>query len=119
MLLSLVHGVTHLVLPVTVHGWQYGFAIVVLFMAPLAGVVLIIYDRSVTGGILLAIAGMAALAFELLYHFIIMNPDHVATIATGQLVFATTAVLTTIGDGVLIAVAGWFLAYTVRTEFAG
>lgn len=116
LLLSLVHGVVHLTVPVTIHGWQYGYTVVVVVLAPIFGVLLISRDRPIAGGLLVVISGIAAFTFEGLYHFVVVNPDRVATVTTGQTVFTMTAWFTTIGDVVLVTVTVWFLADAIPSH---
>jgi len=80
------HGFAHGRIPVPLATWQQGYAAVVLVGLPLAG-------------------GLGALGFELLAHFIVANPDHVASVDAGRALFAGTAGLSVIGDAVLAAAA--------------
>ncbi len=105
--LSVAHGVTHVTVPVHIPGWQFGYAVVVILLAPVVGVALLAAGRMDAGLRLVLLAGVAALAFEGLLHFVVVNPDHVSTVGIGATVFATTAALTTVGDAFLVAVAGW------------
>ena len=106
---SVVHGLVHLAIPVHVHGWQYGYTATVILLAPIVGITLITRSRASAGGWLLILSGVAAFAFEGLYHFAIANPDHVTAVTNGRVPFTQTAVLTTIGDATLVAVSAWFL----------
>lgn len=53
VLLSLLHGVAHLTIPVAVRDWQYGYAAVVIVIAPLVGAGLVAKGRTGTGAWLL------------------------------------------------------------------
>lgn len=109
MLASAIHGWAHATIPVDIPGWQLGAAIFLLFVLLLSGLVLLATGRRVTGLGTLFGAGLAGLAFEGLFHFVVENPDHVSTVEHGQTLFANTALLSTAGNGVLAIAAAWFL----------
>lgn len=106
---SVIHGIVHLAIPVRVAGWQYGYAVVVILSVPIIGAVLVHRGRTTAGSLVLFLAGLAALAFEGLYHFVLTNPDHVTAVERGRALFAFSAILTTVGDAILVAVSAWFL----------
>ena len=60
------------------------------------------------GGAVLLAAGLAALGFEAVFHFVVSNPDHVATVDHGRALFTWTAALSTLGD-LALALAGALL----------
>lgn len=115
--LTLAHGLAHATVPVPVTEWQGVYSAVVLFAAPLAGALFVRRGRVRAGAWLVLVAAVGALAFEGLFHFLVANPDHVAAVGSGEfpfgsttaLAFGSTAVLTTVGDAVLVLVAGWAL----------
>ncbi|PSP90344.1 hypothetical protein BRC87_06000 [Halobacteriales archaeon QS_4_66_20] len=109
VVLSGVHGMAHATIPVAVPGWQYGYAAVVIFVAPVAGAALVVRNRPVLGGWLLVVSGLAALGFEGLAHFVVSNSDHVSAVESGRALFGSTAVLTTAGNALLLVAAAWFL----------
>lgn len=100
---------THATIPVHVPLWQYGFAAVVIFLGPVVGLALLRADRARAGLFVVLLAGLASLAFEGVFHFVIENADHVGTVERGRSIFTGTAILTTAGDLLLVLVAGWYL----------
>jgi hypothetical protein len=105
-----LHGWSHASIPVVVPAWQYAWAGVAVGIAPLAGAALVATGRVRRGAWLVLGAGVATLALELPFHFVVANPDHVGTVEQGQALFAGTAALSVAGDVLLVAVAGWCLA---------
>lgn len=110
--LTLGHGVTHLTAPVPIAGWQAALAGALLYAAPLLGVGLLLRGRTRQSGWLLLAGGFGGLAVEGLLHFAVPNPDNVAVAPTGGHAFATTAVLTTAGDGLVVLAGAWLLAHS-------
>lgn len=107
VLLTALHGVVHLVVPVHVQDWQYGYAVVVAVLVPAGGAALVARDSTAAGAVVLALSGVAALAFEGVAHFVVSNPDHVGTVEAGRTAFALTAAFSTAGDATLVAAALW------------
>lgn len=116
---SAVHGLVHLAIPVHVHGWQYGYAVAVVVAAPVVGVALLVRGRDTAGATLLLLSGVAALAFEARYHFVVANPDNVAAVESHRVLFGATATLTTAGDVALVAGAAWFLVRSLAVRRNG
>lgn len=106
---SLPHGAVHGWIPVHVAPGLLAAVAVTVFLVPLAGLGLVATGRSRSGAWVLVVAGLAAFAVEGGAHFVVANPDHVASVADGSAAFAATAVLTTAGDLLLAGVAGWVL----------
>lgn len=109
ILATSVHGTVHGVVPVHVHDWQYVFAAVVIVLAPLVGLLLVLRGRERSGGVTIACAALAAVAFESIFHFVVQNPDHVGTVVDGRATFEATALLSTAADLVVFLTATWFL----------
>lgn len=107
LLLHAAHGVVHEVIPVRIAAWQTGFVVGVIFLLPVVALLLIHQGRRRLGAGALVVAGVAALAFEATFHFVIETPDHVHAVADGDIAFVTTAVLTAIADVLLILVGTW------------
>lgn len=105
--LTLAHGWAHATIPVPYEDWQGVYAGVVLFLAPVAGVVALVVGRVRLACWFLVLAGVAGFAFEAAFHFLVAGPDHVGSVEHGTSLFASTAVLTTLGDAVLVAAGGW------------
>ena len=77
----------------------------VTVLAPIVGAVLISRGRLAAGGWPVVLSGLAALAFEGRYHFVV-NPDHVSAVTSGRGLFATTAALSIAGDAMLVTTSG-------------
>lgn len=106
---SLAHGLAHATIPVEDPAWRLALALVVLFVAPALGVTLLGLGRRVAAQWTLSLAGGAGLVFEGVLHFVVVNPDHVSAVETGHILFLNTAILTTAGDALLLAVAAGLL----------
>ncbi|WP_255151635.1 hypothetical protein [Halorarius halobius] len=102
--LTLGHGLAHFAIPVPVAHWQVAYTVVVLLAAPIVGVGLLLCGHSRAGAWLVLVAGPAAFAFEGALHFVVANPDHVATVDHGARLFTATALSTT-GSDALLALA--------------
>ena len=117
--LTLAHGWAHASIPVPYADWQGVYAGIVLFLVPVGGVLTVLGGRVRVGYWLVLVAGVGGVAFEGLFHFVVHSPDHVASVEGGAALFATTAVLTTLGDALLVAVAGWRLSWSELSRVAG
>lgn len=104
-----IHGWAHATIPVESPTWRLLLVVVLLFLAPILGAVLAASDRRRIGAWTLLLAGLGGLTLEGVLHFVVRNPDHVATVERGHALFANTAVLSTAGDALLVLGAGWVL----------
>lgn len=109
VVLTVGHGLAHLTIPVPIPDWQGAFAAFVLFAGPVAGAVLVARGRERIGLWLMLGAGLAALAFEGAFHFVLAGPDNVESVAHGHATFLSTATLSTVSDAVLVLAGGWAL----------
>lgn len=107
LLLTGLHGLVHGAIPVIPAGWTAAFAMVSLFVLPVTGAGLVLIGHHRIGGAVLFIAGIASFGFEGAAHFLIRNPDNVAQVADHHTSFEATAILTTMGNFLLV-VAAWF-----------
>ena len=92
---NLAHGRAHGELGVGLSEWQNIYVIAVILTAPLIAM-LLIWTRYARFGLLLLIISMAAsLIFGVIYHYVIVSPDHVSHLPPGaaQGVFRLTALL--------------------------
>jgi len=96
------HALAHVSLPVEIVGWQAAYAGVVLVAAPLVGVGLLARGRYRLAAWLVLGAGLAALGFEGVLHFVVAGPDNVASVTHGTELFRSTALATTAGDALLV-----------------
>lgn len=104
-----LHGVPHGLAPVDLHTWQWVFVAVVTNILPILGFVLVWrYQRTRFGAALFAVSMAAALAFGLIYHFVLENPDHVDSVVGvwGQ-PFLVTAVLVAATDLLGVLAGAW------------
>lgn len=106
LLLTVLHALVHAAIPVIPTGWTAAFAVVALYLLPVAGVGLAMRGRHRLAGAALLVAGIASAGFEGAFHFLLSNPDNVAQVATHHASFELTAILTTIGD-LLLLMAAW------------
>jgi len=113
LLLTGAHAVAHLSIPVPIPAWQAGYVAVALVGLPVVGAALAARGRVRTGALLVLAGGVAALGFEGAFHFLFETPDHVGNVADGAELFASTAVLSTASD-VLLVVTGGTVAWTHR-----
>lgn len=107
LLLTVLHGLVHVAIPVIPNGWIAAFAIVSLYLLPVAGTGLAVSGHQQVGAAVLLTAGIASFVFEGSFHFLISNPDHIAHVAAHHTSFGVTAALTTMGN-LLLVVAAWF-----------
>lgn len=105
VLLTVLHALVHVAIPVIPHDHVAAFATVSLYLLPAAGAGLAVRGYRRVGGAALFVGGVASFVFEGTFHFVIGNPDHVAHVASHHTLFGVTAVLTTVGDLLLIVAA--------------
>jgi hypothetical protein len=105
--LTVAHGIAHATIPVVVRDWQAAAVTVTVVVGPLVAVGLVARGCERVGLLIAALAGTGALAFEGLAHFVVDTSDHVGHVTDGAVLFVSTAGLSTFGDAVLVAVAGW------------
>lgn len=107
LLVHVAHGAVHGAIPVPTTGWRLAYVVVVVFLAPVAALTVAHRDRFAVGAAIATAAGGGAFAFEVVHHFLLANPDHVDHVSSGA--FAATAVLSTAGSLLLLAVGAWLL----------
>ena len=109
LLLTTIHGLIHLAIPIFLSGWIIAFSIGSLYILPLIGAGLVVTNYPRIGGTVLITAGIITLVFEGIFHFLLPNPDHIAHVSDHRVWFGTTGTLTTLGNLLLVG-AGWFSA---------
>jgi len=107
---NLLHGRAHEALGVGLSAWQNVYVIVVILIAPLVAMVLL-WTRFARLGLLVLVVSMAAsLIFGLVYHYVIVSPDHVSHLPPGdaQGTFRMTALLLILTElfGVVVGLLG-------------
>lgn len=92
---NVLHGRAHDTLGVGLSTWQNIFVIVVILIAPLVAMVLL-WTRYARLGLLVLVVSMAgSLIFGVVYHYVIISPDHVSHLPPGEAqgLFRITALL--------------------------
>jgi hypothetical protein len=111
LLVSIIHGCAHDRLVVGLSPWQNVYVLTVIVIAPLVAMALI-WTRYAHAGLLLLVISMAgSLIFGVVYHYIVISPDHVSHIPPGdaQGLFRTTALLLALTEAFGVAVGFWGL----------
>jgi Na+/proline symporter len=106
----MLHGQAHDQLSVGLSSWQNIYVLIVIAIAPLVAMVLL-WTRFTRQGLLLLVVSMAAsLIFGLVYHYIVVSPDHVSHLPPGdaQGQFRITAALLILTElfGVVVGLLG-------------
>ena len=107
LIVSLIHGQAHTRLGVGLSDWQQLYVLAVIVLAPLVALALS-FTRFLRAGLWLLLASMlGSLIFGACYHYLIISPDHVAHLPSGDArgLFRVTAVLLLITEtfGVVVA----------------
>ena len=92
---NVLHGRAHGSLGVGLSAWQNVYVMVVILIAPLVAMVLL-WTRYGRVGVRVLVVSMAgSLIFGLVYHYIVVSPDHVSHLPPGdaQGIFRLTALL--------------------------
>jgi hypothetical protein len=118
----LVHGAVHVgeaVIPSPLDGI---FIVVVIWIAPFAAIALLKGRRWQLGSLLYVAAMVAALVYEVYYHFVLPGPDNIAFVAAGfwQPVFQISVVLSAIMEvaGTLVGLELLWLSLTRKSLVA-
>lgn len=106
----MLHGQAHDKLSVGLSSWQNIYVLVVIAIAPLFAMVLL-WTRYTRPGLLLLVVSMAAsLIFGVVYHYVVVSPDHVSHLPPGdaQGQFRMTAALLILTElfGVVVGLLG-------------
>lgn len=78
-----VHGLAHVELPVALAAWQEGFVLLVPTLVPFVALVLLYRGREGAGAALLTVSMAGAFLFGTYFHYLVPNPDHVTSIPAG------------------------------------
>jgi hypothetical protein len=92
---NVVHGRAHGELGVGLSEWQTIYVITVILMAPLIAIPWLWTRYARVGLIMLVISMAGSLIFGVIYHYVIVSPDHVSHLPPGaaQSIFRLTALL--------------------------
>jgi len=105
----LLHGRAHEELRVGLSAWQSIYVVTVILIAPLIAMLLLWTSYARVGLLVLVISMAGSLIFGVIYHYVIVSPDHVSHLPPGdaQGVFRMTALLLIVTE-LLGLVAGLF-----------
>lgn len=110
LVVNLLHGRAHENLSVGLNTWQNIYVITVILISPLIAMVLLWTRYARLGVLLLVISMGGSLIFGIVYHYIIVSPDHVSHLPPGdaQGVFRMTALLLIVTElfGVVVGLFG-------------
>ena len=117
---NLLHAVSHVGQHVlSLPEWQLAYVILVIFIAPVAAVLL--WTRYRRGGAWLLLASMAgSFVFGLAYHFLIAGPDNAFALEPGawQTAFRVSAAFLLLAQGTGCLVGVWILSWLARPSEA-
>jgi len=109
LVINVLHGRAHGELGVGLSAWQNIYVITVILIAPLIAMPLV-WTRYARLGLLVLVISMAgSLIFGVIYHYVVVSPDHVSHLPPGdaQGVFRMTALLLVLTELLALA-AGLF-----------
>ena len=114
LVVSIVHGRSHESLGVGLNSWQNTYVLTVIVIAPLIAMVLIWTRYARTGLLLLVVSMAGSLIFGIVYHYVVISPDHVSHLPPGdsQGLFRTTALLLVLTELFGLGVGLWALRKT-------
>ena len=111
LVVSIIHGRAHEGLAVGLSSWQNMYVLIVIVIAPLIAM-LLIWTRLARAGLVLLVISMAgSLIFGVIYHYVVISPDHVSHLPPGdaQGLFRTTALLLVLTELLGVVVGLWGL----------
>src|ERR1041385_898791 len=111
LVVMMFHGQAHDKLAVGLSPWQNIYVLTVIAIAPLVAM-LLLWTRYARPGLVVLVVSMAgSLIFGVIYHFIVVSPDHVSHLPPGdaQGLFRMTAVLLMLTElfGVVVGLLGF------------
>jgi hypothetical protein len=114
LIVVVLHGQAHTSLGVGLSTWQNLYVLAVIVLAPLVALALS-FTRYARAGLWLLLASMlGSLIFGGIYHYLIISPDHVAHLPSGEArrLFRVTALLLLVTEtfGVVVAARALRLA---------
>src|SRR6202008_2456343 len=84
LVVMMFHGQAHQKLGVGISAWQNAFVLVVIAIAPLVAMLLLWTLFARFGLILLVVSLAGSLIFGLVYHYVVVSPDHVSHLPPGD-----------------------------------
>ena len=111
LVVSIIHGRAHEGLAVGLSSWQNMYVFIVILIAPLIAMLLIWTRLARVGLVLLVISMAGSLIFGVVYHYVVISPDHVSHLPPGdaQGLFRTTALLLVLTELFGVVVGLWGL----------
>lgn len=110
-LISALHGLAHLLIPVPISVSQALFIAGVISALPIVAVLLIWRQQVKWASTVLLVSMAGSLLFGLYNHFVVISPDHFSQMPPTSLgvLFQVTAVLLAISESIGIGVSVWAL----------
>jgi len=110
LVVNVLHGRAHGSLNVGLSAWQNIYVITVILIAPLIAM-LLVWTRYARLGLLVLVSSMAgSLIFGVVYHYVVVSPDHVSHLPPGdaQGLFRMTALLLVLTEllGLVVGMLG-------------
>jgi hypothetical protein len=110
LVVNVLHGRAHENLNVGLSAWQNIYVITIIVVAPLIAM-LLLWTRYARLGLLALVISMAgSLIFGVVYHYVVVSPDHVSHLPSGdaQGLFRTTALLLVLTElfGLVVGLLG-------------
>ena len=102
LLLAGWHGFSHQMVPVRLTGAQNTFVATVILALPLVGAGLSVTSFRTQGALLVCLSMLASFLFSLVYHFLYVSPDHIASVPLGpwRTAFVSSAALVVLSEAV-------------------
>lgn len=109
--ISALHGLAHLLIPVPISVLQALFIAGVITALPIIAVILIWRQRVIWAATVLLVSMAGSLLFGLYNHFAVVSPDHISQIPSTSLgvLIQATAILLAVSEGIGIGVSLWAL----------
>lgn len=110
-LISALHGLAHLLIPVPISPLQALFIAGVISALPIIALLLVWRQQVKWASTVLLVSMAGSLLFGLYNHFVVISPDHFSQMPPTSLgvLFQVTAVLLAVSEGVGIGVSVWAL----------
>ncbi|KAI9130337.1 hypothetical protein [Acaryochloris sp. CCMEE 5410] len=110
-LISALHGLAHLLIPVPISVLQALFIAGVISALQIVAVLLVWRQQVKWASTVLLVSMAGSLLFGLYNHFVVISPDHFFQMPPTSLgvLFQVTAVLLTVSEGIGIGVSVWAL----------
>lgn len=110
-LISALHGLAHLLIPVPISVLQALFIAGVISALPIVAMLLVWRQQVKWASTVLLVSMAGSLLFGLYNHFVVISPDHFSQMPPTSLgvLFQVTAILLAVSEGIGIGVSVWAL----------